>query len=171
MRKPLVTGQFYEADEEKLRQVVQNLLDNSAKEVRSRRSSITSIIPASTGSARDIIKLYPQLAEKITCQAIRVPVSTVSLINLVAEVKKKTSKSRLNYAFKVAAQTYLKGILAVSSQELVSVDYKKSTYSAIVDTPLTAVIDGNLLNLYAWYDNEWAYSQRLVDLCHFIAKK
>lgn len=149
----------------------QNLLDNSAKEVRSRRSSLGSIIPAATGSAKDIVKLFPDLSGKIICQSLRVPIPTVSLINLVAMLDKNTSLNEINSVFEKAAETYLKGFLLVAEEKLVSVDYKGSTYSAIYDPFLTDGIDGNMVNLYAWYDNEWGYATRLVDLVSFIAKK
>ncbi|OGG17332.1 type I glyceraldehyde-3-phosphate dehydrogenase [Candidatus Gottesmanbacteria bacterium RIFCSPHIGHO2_02_FULL_39_14] len=149
----------------------QNLLDNSHKQIRLRRSVLPSIIPASTGSAKDIIKLFPHLNGKIFCQAIRVPVATVSLINLVAEVKIKVNKDEVNNAFKTASKKNLAGILSVTSDELVSIDFKGSPYSSIVDLNLTEVADDKLLNVYAWYDNEWGYTERLVDLCQYIGKK
>lgn len=149
----------------------QNLLDNSAGEVRSRRSSITSIIPASTGSAKDIVKLFPDLSGKIICQSLRVPTATVSLINLVACLDKKTIKEEINSAFEKASKTSLKGILGLAQEKLVSVDYKGSVYSAVYDHFLTDVIDGNMVNLYAWYDNEWGYAARLIDLVSFISEK
>lgn len=150
----------------------QNLLDNShKKEVRLRRAAFMSMIPASTGSAKDIVKLYPDLKGKISCQAIRVPLSTVSIINLVLTVNKKTTKDEINLAYLKSSRTDLKGILDVAPGELVSVDYKGSPYSAVFDKYLTDVIDGHFINLYAWYDNEWGYTSRLVDLVSFIAKK
>lgn len=148
----------------------QNLLDNShSKEVRLRRASFASMIPSSTGSAKDIGKLFPELAGKINCQAIRVPLLTVSLINLTAEVEKSTDKDSVNNNFKEASDTYLKGILAVSSEELVSKDYTGDGRSSIVDTYLTQVIGRNLINVYAWYDNEWGYTTRLVDMVEYVA--
>lgn len=150
----------------------QNLLDNShSKEVRLRRSAFASMIPAATGSAKDIGKLFPDLNGKILCQSIRIPLLTVSMINLSVEVEKATSKEEVNKSFKTASQNKLKGILAVSDSELVSRDYTGNPHSSIVDTFLTQVLEGNLINIYAWYDNEWGYTSRLIDMVEFIGKK
>lgn len=150
----------------------QNLLDNShSREVRLRRASFASIIPASTGSAKDIGKLFPELLGKIVCQAIRVPLLTVSLINLTAEVETSTDKDMVNRSFIEGSHGYLKGILAVSDEELVSKDYTGNTNSSIIDSYLTQVIDGNLVNVYAWYDNEWGYTNRLIDMVEYVAKE
>ena len=150
----------------------QNLLDNShRKEIRLRRSALSSIIPASTGSAKDIVKLFPELEGKISARALRVPVVSVSLINLTALISKKTTKDQINEEYKKASAGKLKGILTVSDEDLVSVDFKGDSFSAVVDINLTEVLDGRLVNLYAWYDNEWGYARRLVDLCLFIGNK
>ncbi len=150
----------------------QNLLDNShKKEARLRRSAFASIIPASTGSAKDIGKLYKELAGKIVCKALRVPTLTGSLIDLTVEVEKSTSIDAVNSAFKTYADGELKGILAVSPDELVSHDYVGSIYSSVVDTYLTGVQGGTLIKVYAWYDNEWGYTNRLVDMATYIGKK
>lgn len=150
----------------------QNLLDNShSKEVRLRRASIASIIPSSTGSAKDIGKLYPELAGKIICQAVRIPLLTVSMINLTVEVEKKVTIDAVNEEFKEAAGSYLKGILSVANNELVSKDYTGSPYSSIIDPFLTGVSEDNLVNIYAWYDNEWGYCSRLVDMAEYVALK
>ncbi len=150
----------------------QNLLDNShSKEVRLRRASFASMIPSSTGSAKDITKLFPDLTGKIFCQAIRVPLLTVSLINITAELENATNKESINDSFMEASNSYMKGILAVSNEELVSKDYTGNIHSAIVDPFLTQVIGGNLVNIYAWYDNEWGYTTRLIDMVEFMAQK
>ena len=150
----------------------QNLLDNShSKEVRLRRSSIFSMIPAPTGSAKDIGKLFPDLSGKLICQAIRVPLPTVSLINLIVEVSKQTSKEEINKAFEKAANSNLESILEVAKEPLVSKDFSGNSHSSIVDPYLTNVLNGNLIEVSAWYDNEWGYASRLVELCEFIAKK
>lgn len=150
----------------------QNLLDNShSKEVRLRRASFASMIPASTGSAKDIGKLFPELLGKIICQAIRVPLLTVSMINITAEVESLTDKEKVNSAFVEESKGNLNGILAVSGEELVSKDYTGNTHSAVVDTYLTQVIGGNLVNIYAWYDNEWGYTSRLIDMVEYVASK
>lgn len=147
----------------------QNLLDNShSGQPRLRRSAISSIIPAATGSARDIVKIYPKLRGKIYCQALRVPTTTVSLINLTAKLKRKAEKAMINKAFENAAKGKLKGILTITQEELVSTDYKGNPSSAIVDTYLTQITD-DMANIYAWYDNEWGYATRLVDMAEFTA--
>ena len=150
----------------------QNLLDNShKKEVRLRRASFASMIPASTGSAKDIGKLYPDLNGRIICQAIRVPLLTVSMINLTVLVEKKCSADDINNAFLSASNDKLKGILSVAQDELVSKDFTGNPYSSIIDPYLTRVLDGYLVNVYAWYDNEWGYTNRLVDMVSFIGAK
>lgn len=150
----------------------QNLLDNShKKEVRLRRASFASMIPASTGSAKDIGKLFSKLSGKIICQAIRVPLLTVSLINLTVEVGKKVTREVVNEAFKKASKTYLQGILSVAPEELVSKDFTGNTHSAIVDPYLTQVLDEKLINVYAWYDNEWGYTERLIDMVEYVGRR
>ncbi len=150
----------------------QNLLDNShKKEVRLRRSAFASMIPSSTGSAKDIGKLYPDLTGKITCQSIRVPLPTVSLINLTVSVSNKTDIEKVNKAYTKASKSYLKDILAITNDELVSRDFVGNPHSSIVDTYLTRVLGDDLINVYAWYDNEWGYTTRLVDIVEYIANK
>lgn len=150
----------------------QNLLDNShKKEVRLRRAAFASMIPASTGSAKDIGKLFPNLSGKIICQALRIPLLTVSLINLTVEVKKEVTKDKINSAFEKAANSKLRGILEVVKEELVSRDFTSNTHSSIVDPFLTQVIDNNLIEVFAWYDNEWGYTSRLIDMTEYIAQK
>lgn len=148
----------------------QNLLDNSNSYVRLRRGVFDSIIPASTGSAKDIVKLFPALEGKISCQALRVPIPTVSLINLIAETSNKATAESINSTYQKASQNELKGILSVARDELVSIDYKGSSYSSIVDPFLTSVLGGKFINLFAWYDNEWGYASRLIDLVRHIGK-
>lgn len=144
----------------------QNLLDNSQKKgIRDRRSALVNLIPATSGSARDIGKLFPHLIGKLPCRAIRVPIPTVSLIELLVEVKKQTSVSEVNDAFLKASGT----ILSVATEELVSTDYIGSPFSSVVDPFLTDVIDKNLLHVTAWYDNEWGYANRLVELAAHIS--
>jgi glyceraldehyde 3-phosphate dehydrogenase len=147
----------------------QNILDNShKKETRLRRSSLVNLIPAASGSSGDVAKLFPHLLSKLPCRAIRVPVPTVSLIDLVVEVKKPTTVSEVNAAYKEASTKVLKGILTVAGEELVSSDYIGSPYSAVVDPFLTDVVDGTLVHVTAWYDNEWGYTNRLVELASYI---
>lgn len=149
----------------------QNLLDNShKKEVRLRRSALVNMIPASSGSAKDVGKLFPHLVGRLPCRAIRVPVPSVSLIDLVVEVAKKTTKENANGAFEKAEASTLAGILSVAKEELVSHDFIGDAHSAIVDPFLTDVTEGSLIHVTAWYDNEWGYANRLVDLARFIGE-
>jgi glyceraldehyde 3-phosphate dehydrogenase len=150
----------------------QNLLDNShKKEVRLRRAAFMSMIPSQTGSAKDIVKLYPELNGKIVCQAIRVPLSTVSIILLTCEIKKNTTIEEINKVYTNYAKNKLKGILDVSADELVSKDYSGNSFSSILDPYLTKVIDGKMVSVSAWYDNEWGYTNRLVDMVSYISQK
>lgn len=148
----------------------QNLLDNShKKDVRLRRSALVNLIPTTSGSAKDVAKLFPHLNGKLPCRAVRVPVPTVSLIDLVVEVKKQTTAERVNTAFEKTSKTSLKGILSITAQDLVSSDFVGSPYSSIVDPFLTDVTGGTLVHVVAWYDNEWGYANRLVDMAARIA--
>ncbi|MCL4339432.1 type I glyceraldehyde-3-phosphate dehydrogenase, partial [Patescibacteria group bacterium] len=150
----------------------QNLLDNShKKEVRLRRSAFASMIPASTGSAKDIGKLFPSLKGKIICQAIRLPLLTVSIINLTVQTEKSCDIEMVNKAFREASQNDLKGVVEVAEEELVSRDFTGNSHSAIIDPFLTKVNGGNLVNVYAWYDNEWGYTTRLVDMVTYVGRK
>lgn len=147
----------------------QNLLDNShKKEVRLSRSALTNMIPTTSGSAKDVGKIFPHLVGKIPCRSIRVPLPCVSLIELVAEVKKMTSKEALNDAYAAASAGALGGILAVAGEECVSSDFVGNAHSSIVDPFLTDVVGGTLVHLTAWYDNEWGYANRLVELARFV---
>lgn len=150
----------------------QNLLDNSHKKaVRLRRSALVNLIPTSSGSAKDVAKLFPKLKGKLPCRAVRVPTPTVSLIDLVIEIKKKVTPEVINQAFLKASEGSLKGIVGYATEELVSSDFIGSTYSSVFDPYLTEVIEGNLVHVVAWYDNEWGYCQRFVDMAAYVAKK
>ncbi len=150
----------------------QNLLDNShKKDVRLRRSTLGNLIPATSGSAKDVAKLFPHLKGKLPCRAVRVPTPTVSMVDLVVEVKKKTSVEAVNAAFVAASKGKLKGIVGVAKEELVSSDYIGSSYSSILDPFLTDVVEGTLIHVVAWYDNEWGYANRLVELAGYLASK
>lgn len=143
----------------------QNLLDNSQpKGVRDRRSALVNLIPATSGSAKDVAKLFPHLKGVLPCRAVRVPTPTVSLIDLVVEVTKPVSPEAVNAAFENAKNTALRGILDVATEELVSTDYIGNTHSSIVDPFLTDVVSDTLIHVTAWYDNEWGYANRLVDM-------
>ena len=149
----------------------QQILDLPHKDLRRARAAAVSIIPTSTGAARATSLVIPELKGRIDGFAMRVPTPDVSIVDLVAEVEKPTSIDALNAAFREAAAGPLAGILGVSDEPLVSVDYIGNPNSAIVDLQSTLVIDGELVKVVAWYDNEWAYSRRCVDLAGYIAER
>ncbi|KUK36826.1 MAG: hypothetical protein PWQ99_878 [Clostridia bacterium] len=149
----------------------QRVLDLAHKDLRRARAAALSMIPTTTGAAKAVALVLPELKGKLTGIAVRVPVPNVSLVDLVAELEKPTTVDELNQAFKDAAGGRLKGILRYSDVPLVSRDYNGDPHSAIVDGPSTMVIDGTLVKVFAWYDNEWAYSLRVVDCARYIAGK
>ncbi|MCG2686355.1 type I glyceraldehyde-3-phosphate dehydrogenase [Candidatus Parcubacteria bacterium] len=146
----------------------QNLVDGPQKDLRRARAAALSIIPTTTGAAKAVVQVLPQLKGKLDALAFRVPVACGSVIDLVAEVKKEVTVEEINRAFEKAAAGKLAGILEYSEEPLVSADIVGSTLSAIFDAPLTRVVDGSLVKIVAWYDNEWAYAARLVDLCKLV---
>lgn len=153
----------------------QRILDLEHKDLRRARAAAVSMIPTTTGAAAAIGLVLPQLAGKMDGIALRVPVFNVSIIDLVAEVRDKVSVEEVNSAFEEASKTYLRNILAVSYEPLVSVDYIGSSFSSIVDALSTNVIKGvgdgsSFVKVLAWYDNEWGYSCRVVDMVKRIAK-
>jgi glyceraldehyde 3-phosphate dehydrogenase len=158
----MTTAHAYTAD--------QNLMDGPHKDLRRARSAALSIVPTSTGAARAAGLVLPELAGKIDGTALRVPTSDASIVDLTVEVERKTSVEELNAAFDRAAAGRLAGILAVSHEPLVSIDFVSTTHSAIVDAPLTAVLDGTLVKVMAWYDNEMGYASRLIDLARYLGK-
>ncbi|MFH1597518.1 MAG: type I glyceraldehyde-3-phosphate dehydrogenase [Patescibacteria group bacterium] len=150
----------------------QRILDLPHKSLREARSASQNIIPTETGAAKSIGKLVPELDGIMHGMAFRVPTPVVSVVDLVALVKKETTKEEVDKIYIEAARSDgLKGILGVSLEPLVSMDYKGSPYSAVVDLPLTLVVSGNLVKVVAWYDNEWGYANRLVELTEYIGKK
>jgi glyceraldehyde 3-phosphate dehydrogenase len=149
----------------------QSLLDSTHKDLRRARSASQSIIPTSTGVSRTIVKIYPQLKGKISALSLRVPVLNPSVIAYTVELKKKTTKEAVNKAFIKAAGGDLKNNLSVSNLPLVSVDFRGNKNGAIVDLLSTDVVNGNLLNLLAWYDNEMGYVQQAVFLVEYLAKR
>jgi len=150
----------------------QNILDNShKKDLRRARTATSSIIPTSTGAAKAVSLVLPQLKGKLTGLAVRTPSPCVSLVDLVVEVKKETSAEEVNEIFKKAAETNLKGILGIEYKALVSIDFKANPLSSIVDAQSTSVIGGNLVKVLSWYDNEWGYAARLLDLTALVGKK
>lgn len=149
----------------------QQLLDLPHKDLRRARAAALSMIPTSTGAAKAVALVLPELKGKFDGISVRVPTPNVSLVDVVIAVEKETSSEEVNKAFKDAANGELKGILAVSEEPLVSCDFRKNSYSSIVDAEYTKVIGGNLVKVLSWYDNEWGYSCRVRDLVKFIAAK
>jgi glyceraldehyde 3-phosphate dehydrogenase len=149
----------------------QRLLDAVHKKLERARSVGLSIIPTTTGAAIATTEVLPKLEGKIHGIALRVPVHDASIVDLVALVGKNTNEEEVNSAFKEAAAGDLKGILDYTDEPLVSVDFIGNPHSAIVDGRSTKVIEGNLVKVLAWYDNEWGYSCRLVDMANQIAEK
>jgi glyceraldehyde 3-phosphate dehydrogenase (phosphorylating) len=148
----------------------QQILDLPHKDLRRARAAALSIIPTTTGAAKATGLVLPEVKGKIDGVSLRVPTPDVSLVDLTAEVEKKTTIEEVNAAFKKAAQGALKGILDVSDEPLVSVDYIGSLYSSVVDSMSTNVIDGTLVHVSSWYDNEMGYSARCVDLLAHIGR-
>lgn len=145
----------------------QIILDAPHKDLRRARAAALSMIPTSTGAAKAIVALFPELKGKIDAIAIRVPTADVSLVDFVAELEKETTKDEVNNAFKEASQTSLKGYLQYCEEPLVSSDFIGNPHSSIFDVELTKV-QGNLVKICSWYDNEWGYSVRMVDLLEYI---
>ncbi|HLK31866.1 MAG TPA: hypothetical protein VKT29_02175, partial [Terriglobales bacterium] len=150
----------------------QVILDFPHKDLRRARAAAISMIPTSTGAAKALHLVIPELKGKLDGFAMRVPTPNVSVVDLVAYVEKKTTAEEVNAAMKQAAGSGpLKGYLGYEEAELVSMDYRGDSRSSIVDAPMTRVIGGNLVKVIAWYDNEWGYSCRVRDLMNFIASK
>ena len=148
----------------------QNLVDGPHKDLRRARSAAINIVPTTTGAAKTVSKIITELDKKFDGLAIRVPTPVVSLSDIVAVLEQPTTAEEINKAFEKAAEGEMKDILAVSDEPLVSSDLIGNTASAIVDLPLTNVIGGNLAKVIAWYDNEWGYSCRLVEMAKMIGK-
>ena len=149
----------------------QQILDLPHKDLRRARAAALSIIPTTTGAAKATGLVLPEVKGKIDGVSLRVPTPDVSIVDLTAEVEKKTTIDEVNGAFKRAAQGALKGILEVSDEPLVSVDYIGSLYSSVVDAMSTNVIDGTLVHVSSWYDNEMGYSARCVDLLAYLGRR
>lgn len=148
----------------------QRILDLIHKDLRRTRAASLSIIPTSTGAAYAIGEVIPELKGKLDGLAIRVPVPDVSVVDLTVLVEKDTTKEEVNEAFITASKEVMKGILDCSDEPLVSVDFTGNPHSSIVDLEETFVIGGNLVKALSWYDNEWGYSKRLIDLVSFVSK-
>ncbi|HVG71003.1 MAG TPA: type I glyceraldehyde-3-phosphate dehydrogenase [Vicinamibacterales bacterium] len=149
----------------------QQLLDLPHKDLRRARAAALSMIPTSTGAAVAVGEVLPELKGKLDGFAMRVPTPNVSVVDLVALVDKKTSGEEINAALKESAAGPLKGILQVSDEPLVSIDFKGNAHSSIVDAPYTKVMDGDFVKVLSWYDNEWGYSSRCVDLLRLLVNK
>jgi glyceraldehyde 3-phosphate dehydrogenase len=149
----------------------QNILDLPHKDLRRARAAAMSIIPTTTGAAKATALVIPEVKGKIDGIAIRVPTPDVSLTDLAAEVDRPVTVEEVNAAFKAAADGPMNGILAYSSEELVSSDYIGNPHSCILDAKSTNVVDGTLVKVSGWYDNEWGYSSRCVDLIRFIGAR
>jgi glyceraldehyde 3-phosphate dehydrogenase len=149
----------------------QRLLDQFHKDLRRARSAALSIIPTSTGAAHAVTLVIPELTGKLHGIALRVPTPTVSICDFVVDLGKDVTAEEVNEAFQAAASGPLKGILQYCDEPLVSIDFKGNPASAILDAENTLVIGGSMVKVLAWYDNEWGYSNRVVDLVSYIVDK
>jgi glyceraldehyde 3-phosphate dehydrogenase len=148
----------------------QVILDEPHKDLRRARAAALSMIPTTTGAARAIAEVIPVLKGKLDGLSIRVPTPDVSIVDFVVRLSKPTSKDELNSTFREYAAGPMKGILAVSDEELVSIDFKGNSHSSIVDAPNTTVIGGTMAKILSWYDNEWGFSCRMLELLSFVMK-
>jgi glyceraldehyde 3-phosphate dehydrogenase len=149
----------------------QNVLDFAHKDLRRARAAALNVIPTTTGAAKALALVIPELKGKFDGFALRVPTPTVSIVDFVADLEKEATVEEVNAAFKAAAEGPMKGILGFSDEPLVSMDYKGDPRSSIVDGLSTMMIAGNMVKVVAWYDNEWAYSVRVCDLAKLMADK
>jgi len=150
----------------------QRILDLPHKDLRRARAAALSIIPTTTGAAKTVAKVIPELTGKLDGLAVRVPTPTVSIVDFVVCVQKKTSVEEVNYIFKQAAhQDKWRGILGIEDAPLVSMDYRGNSYSSIVDANLTMVQNENLIKILSWYDNEWGYACRLAEFCDYVSRQ
>jgi glyceraldehyde 3-phosphate dehydrogenase len=149
----------------------QRILDLPHKDLRRARAAALNMIPTTTGAARAVGLVLPELKGKLNGMALRVPTPNVSVVDLVVEIEKEASAEEVNSALKRASEGLLKGILQYSEEPLVSCDLNDNEHSAIVDAPLTMVLEGKMVKVFAWYDNEWGYCCRLRDLIVYINKR
>lgn len=149
----------------------QRILDLEHKDLRRARAAALNIIPTTTGAARAVALVIPDLKGKFDGYALRVPTPTVSIVDFVCELEKETSAEEINAAFRAASEGPMKGILGFSEEPLVSMDYKEDARSSIIDAALTNVIGGKLAKVVTWYDNEWGYSVRCTDLVKLMIEK
>ena len=148
----------------------QNILDSPHKDLRRARSASLSMIPTTTGAAKAVSLVIPEVKGLLDGTAIRVPTPNVSIIDLTAELNKKVNREEINAVFEQASKSSLKNILEYSELPLVSSDYIQNSASSIIDSLATSTIDGNLIKVFSWYDNEWGYSNRIVDLIEHVLK-
>ena len=148
----------------------QRILDQPHSDLRRARAAAVSQIPTTTGAAKAVGLVIPELNGKIDGISIRIPTPNVSVVDLVAILNKDTTADEINAAFKTAAEGKLKGIMQYETNPLVSIDFMTNSHSCIIDAPFTKVTEGNMVKVLAWYDNEWGYSCRLVDLVRKIAE-
>ena len=148
----------------------QRLLDTLHKDPRRSRASALSMVPTTTGAAKAVTLVIPELEGKLDGLSIRVPTPNVSIVDLVVEVSREVTVDEVNGALKTAAEGAMKGLLVYSTEPLVSIDFNTTPYSSIVDAPLTKVIDKTMVKVMSWYDNEYGYSSRLVDLALYMGK-
>ena len=146
----------------------QNVVDAPHKNARRARAAGESLIPTTTGSATAISMIYPELKGRLDGHAVRVPLLNASLTDIVLQLPQATTVEAVNDALRAASEGRLKGILGFETRPLVSVDFKGDTRSSIIDASSTMVTDGTMVKLYAWYDNEWGYVNRMVDLCRYV---
>jgi len=149
----------------------QRLLDMYHKDLRRARAAAVNIVPTTTGAAKAVAEVLPEMKGKLHGVAFRVPVATVSMCDFVADLDKEATVEQINKAFQAAAKGKLKGILEYCEEELVSSDFRGNRHSSIFDAPSTMVIAGNMVKVLSWYDNEWGYSCRLADLIIYILGK
>ncbi|HET6922500.1 MAG TPA: type I glyceraldehyde-3-phosphate dehydrogenase, partial [Anaeromyxobacteraceae bacterium] len=148
----------------------QNLLDLPHKDLRRARAAALSMIPSTTGAARAVAEVIPELKGKLHGTAVRVPTPNVSLVDLTVELEKPATADQINAAFKAAARGKLEGVLAYSEEPTVSVDYNHDPHSAIFDATSTFVIGDTFAKVFAWYDNEWGFSNRMVDVAKVLTR-
>lgn len=148
----------------------QTIVDRPAKDLRRARSALNSLIPTTTGSATAITLIYPELAGKLNGHAVRVPLLNASITDCVFEVEHATSEAEVNALFKAASEGELAGILGYETRPLVSADYVNDPRSTIIDAPSTMVVNGTQVKVYAWYDNEWGYANRLIDVARMVGE-
>ena len=148
----------------------QRILDAAHRDLRRARAAAVNIVPTSTGAAQAVALVYPPMKGKLSGIAMRVPTPNVSVVDMVLEVSRDTTKEEVNAVLKASSENAMKGIIKYCDLPLVSSDHAGTDESTIIDAPLTLVMGGNMLKVIAWYDNEWGYSQRVVDLAEIVAK-